>query len=359
MSSRYNRSMASAPKVAVFWTSKNVYHDWPRFIWAELQQGRLRQGWAPPGSALTENGRERSLAEWARHYIAGARDAWGWRDGHKDLTRSSIETRYEILTRMLRLEAEDVLLVPRMPGEGELAVVTVTNGYGFDDRHYRGRHGRDLGHFVHIDPNRIQRWHYDETPETKRIVEKFQNYRSAVTPVTNPAYRADILRLAGSDAVGAVRATRRPSRSVDAECRDVVSKAATFRGGPETEEHRRLKEHVARSPGMFDLRRGLVGKIEHRLPSGDCVDVFFQNGDDWLAIEVKSRLSPVADIVRGMFQCVKYRAVIEAQQRSCRLPQSVRVVLVLEDALPRSLVSLKNDLSIEIIDRVAPHGRAR
>jgi hypothetical protein len=112
---------------------------------------------------------------------------------------------------------------------------------------------------------------------------------------------------------------------------------------------------------MFGLSQNLIGKTEHRLASGDCVDVVFQNDDGWLAVEVKSKLSPIADIVRGMFQCVKYRAVIDAQQLSCQLLESIRVILVLEDALPGSLVRLKNDLGIEVMDRVAParHGRRR
>ena len=90
------------------------------------------------------------------------------------------------------------------------------------------------------------------------------------------------------------------------------------------------------------------------MPSGDTVDVLFGEQDEWVAAEVKSKLSPEADIVRGIFQCIKYRAVIEAYQASKSLRQGARSVLVLEDALPGDLVPLKNMLGVEVLDRVEP-----
>jgi hypothetical protein len=135
---------------------------------------------------------------------------------------------------------------------------------------------------------------------------------------------------------------------------DVVSRAADFRAGGESEDHRRLKEYVARTPHLLGLPGNLVGEIECPLPSGDSIDVLFGEQDEWVAAEVKSKLSPEADIVRGIFQCIKYRAVMEAYQASRGLPQGARAVLVLEDALPGHLVPLKNMLGVEVLDRVQP-----
>ncbi len=141
---------------------------------------------------------------------------------------------------------------------------------------------------------------------------------------------------------------------VQVNYRDVVTRASTFRAGPEGEEHRRLKEYVARNPHLLGLPGHLVGETEYPLPSGDSVDVLFGEQDEWVAAEVKSKLSPEADIVRGIFQCVKYRAVIEAYQASRGLPQGARSVLVLESVLPHDLVALKNILGVEVLDRVEP-----
>ena len=142
--------------------------------------------------------------------------------------------------------------------------------------------------------------------------------------------------------------------TVQVDYGDVVSRASAFRAGPESEEHRRLKEYIARSPQLFGLPTRFVGEMEYRLPSGDTVDVLFGEQDEWVAAEVKSKLSFEPDIVRGIFQCIKYRAVIEAYQASSGLPQGARSILVLEDALPTHLVPLKNMLGIEVIDCVTP-----
>jgi hypothetical protein len=83
-------------------------------------------------------------------------------------------------------------------------------------------------------------------------------------------------------------------------------------------------------------------------------DVLFRDKDDWIAVEVKASISGVDDIVRGMFQCVKYRAVIEAYQATKSLSQSARTILVLESSLPDALIPLKNILGIEVIENVVP-----
>jgi hypothetical protein len=112
---------------------------------------------------------------------------------------------------------------------------------------------------------------------------------------------------------------------------------------------------VAKHPDVVGLPRKIGnGSTEEPLRSGDTLDVFFRHGQDHIAIEVKSSLSSDSDIVRGMFQCVKYRHVLEAQQAVSGLPQSARAILVLEAKLPQGLHSLKNVLGVELFDEVVP-----
>lgn len=143
-------------------------------------------------------------------------------------------------------------------------------------------------------------------------------------------------------------------KAVQQAFHEIVARATAFRAGGESEAHRKLKAHVARSPHLVDLPRPLAGRQEYALPSGDSVDVLFQHGDDWVAVEVKPAASPEPDLVRGVFQCVKYRAVIEAHQAAQGLPRSVRAVLVLGGTLPSELVPLKNVLGVQVVDRVEP-----
>jgi hypothetical protein len=69
-------------------------------------------------------------------------------------------------------------------------------------------------------------------------------------------------------------------------------------------------------------------------------------------VEVKSSLSSEADIVRGIFQCVKYRALLEAQQAADGNAQSARAILALEAKLPSKFQALKNILGIELVDEI-------
>ena len=135
-----------------------------------------------------------------------------------------------------------------------------------------------------------------------------------------------------------------------------VNKASRFRAGGESAQHKKLKKFVANHPEILHLPMGLAGRTEHSLPSGDCLDVLFERRGEYIGAEVKSKISLEADIVRGIFQCIKYRAVIEAYQASQELPQNARVVLILGGALPKHLVPLKNMLGVEVLDNVKPAG---
>lgn len=125
-------------------------------------------------------------------------------------------------------------------------------------------------------------------------------------------------------------------------------------GGGESENHRLLKEFVAAHPEVIGLLKTLKGEPEYPLPSGDSLDVSFRNADMWVGVEVKSALSDQSDIIRGLFQCVKYQAVMEAVQRASAIPQNSRTILVLESKLPSRLLPLKNILGIEVVESISP-----
>jgi len=133
-----------------------------------------------------------------------------------------------------------------------------------------------------------------------------------------------------------------------------VKKATNLGGGGESDQHKKLKNYIAEHPEILKLPPKLRGSIEYPLPSGDTVDVFFENSGDFIGVEVKSALSAESDIVRGIFQCVKYRAVINAFLTSKGLPQNGRAILIIETALPKHLSPLKNMLSVEVLDNVKP-----
>ncbi|MFN7949204.1 MAG: hypothetical protein U0Z53_27870 [Blastocatellia bacterium] len=122
----------------------------------------------------------------------------------------------------------------------------------------------------------------------------------------------------------------------------------------ESKAHRELKEFVSLNPHSVGLTPEFgPGKTEFSLPSGDSIDVVFQRKAAWIAVEVKSRISTEQDITRGLFQCVKYRAILDAWRGYLGDLAEVRVILVLEKQLPLKLVALRNTLGVKVIENVS------
>ncbi len=125
------------------------------------------------------------------------------------------------------------------------------------------------------------------------------------------------------------------------------------RGHGESAEHARLKHFIAYNPSVVDLpSRVAPGDREYTFPSGDTVDVLFRDRGRWIAVEVKSRRSDEPDILRGMFQCVKYQALGEADQRAQRLRPNCEAVLAIEAPFPKALVPTKHALQVNVVEEI-------
>ena len=141
-----------------------------------------------------------------------------------------------------------------------------------------------------------------------------------------------------------------PPAAVEGES-DAKSRRLGWGGPPESEEHRKLKEYVAEHPSEFGAPKECKeGMVEWRLLSTDEIDVWFMSVGEQLAVEVKSRRSSMADIERGIFQCVKYAALLEAQSHVARFTtkQSIRALLVSEQPLSSKLTRWANKLGVEV-----------
>ena len=125
----------------------------------------------------------------------------------------------------------------------------------------------------------------------------------------------------------------------------VLVNRAEFGGEGEGVEHKTLKEYVHKncerilseiSGQPVDV---ISREMECELPSGDRVDVTARNEEVIWHIEVKSRISTESDIRRGLYQCVKYKAVEEVRQRVDRSNGAceVKSLLVVENELSREL----------------------
>ena len=120
------------------------------------------------------------------------------------------------------------------------------------------------------------------------------------------------------------------------------SKAGRRFGGPaESKEHSKLKEYVLRHPGRVGApTKPDRANDEEMLLSGDEVDVYFERGDVVHLVEVKSVRSSDPDLKRGVYQCIKYRAVFLAQRLATTPDIRVTTTLVVEAEPPSYIRAL-------------------
>ena len=118
-------------------------------------------------------------------------------------------------------------------------------------------------------------------------------------------------------------------------------------GGGEGANHKALREWLWKHPERVDRRlRDVDSKTEVDLLSGDRVDVVYRTKSQVIAIEVKSRDSNWPVLQRGIYQCVKYRAVMEAQEKEEKSGRRVRALLVTEIPLYADLDRIADRLDV-------------
>ena len=137
----------------------------------------------------------------------------------------------------------------------------------------------------------------------------------------------------------------------------VPGKRAAGGAGGEGPFHKALREWVWKHPKHVDKRlRDVDSRTEADLLSCDRVDIVYRTPDEVVAIEVKSRISDWDDFRRGVYQCVKYRAVMKAQEQEEKSGRRVRALLVTETPLPVDLARTAKRLRVRHLE-VPPVGR--
>jgi hypothetical protein len=109
--------------------------------------------------------------------------------------------------------------------------------------------------------------------------------------------------------------------------------------GGEGEHHKNLRLWVLDHPKLIDRAYGSArSETEFPLDSGDRVDVVYHLPDRTVVLEAKSRVSNELDYRRGVFQCIKYRAVKQAMDVRAQVP--IEAILVTEDKVPGEIAAL-------------------
>lgn len=109
----------------------------------------------------------------------------------------------------------------------------------------------------------------------------------------------------------------------------LIKTANIKHGTGEGKEHKELKEEICAHPELIGIKGVIKAAVEYALPSGDKLDVYFELEDGTnIAVEVKPSTSDDSDIIRGIFQCVKYKAVLDAIQTVDSEGYEVKVIYV-------------------------------
>jgi hypothetical protein len=124
-----------------------------------------------------------------------------------------------------------------------------------------------------------------------------------------------------------------------------------FATGPESMAHKALKTWVKAHPETFqDYGKFGAGETEETLSSGDRLDVYFANSKTRLAVEVKAKDASDAEVSRGVYQCIKYRATVRAMQLAADKPPNAQAILVLDRDPPSAVAKLADLLSVTILN---------
>lgn len=132
---------------------------------------------------------------------------------------------------------------------------------------------------------------------------------------------------------------------LDEEGRAYAEYLARSGEAEETDSHRALKEHVADHPIVIGLSALVTPSVEYLFPSGDRCDIVFELPEGGHAV-VEIKDGERGELVKGIYQAVKYRALLEAEQGHGD-PYPVRAYLVAYDQIPEDIQDLARKLAID------------
>ena len=245
---------------------------------SELRQGRLRQGWGPPGLELTRDGEHVAKADWeATHRNID----WG----------DPSPKRFAILSRMLDIKKHDIVVIPKMPRWNQFSIACVSDDYRFDVAHGRD----DFGHIVPLDPESIRTFHDHADDEAFLVSGLFSraNHRPAVSFCYSKEHIAAAVGLLGRQSNPTERSIADLSRArMDKAFREAaksLQEEVAAWNGPRFEDAVRQafrdQGYEVKNHPRYDGRGGDVDILVS--PPIDRFRLFLPDAGDPIAVQVK------------------------------------------------------------------------
>ena len=145
--------------------------------------------------------------------------------------------------------------------------------------------------------------------------------------------------------------------TIDTKASETAIRSGKFYGsGGEGEGHKKLKEYIYKHPETLGIKDVMERDMEHILLSGDRLDVYFVlNDGSKIAVEIKPSTSPDADVLRGLFQCVKYKTVMDAEDKIHGEKSNNKALLVIGGSLSPENLKVRDTLGITVIENLNPN----
>lgn len=118
----------------------------------------------------------------------------------------------------------------------------------------------------------------------------------------------------------------------------------------EGEDHRRLKEFVAAHPEAIGLEPESAAQMEYLFIADDRADIIFGTGPDaWAVVEIKN--GEIGELVKGVYQAIKYRALLQAEKGHGNSCQVNAILVAYEIPADISFFAAKFGIRCRIIRR--------
>lgn len=130
-----------------------------------------------------------------------------------------------------------------------------------------------------------------------------------------------------------------------AECEHHVP---LFGRGGESEAHRLLKLYIAERPQLLGLSVEARATVEHPFLTGDRVDVMFGNHNPQRSV-VEVEVEGEQNLVVGVHQAIKYRALAAAADRFTLIDPTVRAYVVAYETRYPAVAALARDYGVRLV----------
>ena len=144
-----------------------------------------------------------------------------------------------------------------------------------------------------------------------------------------------------------------PSEIDTAASEAVIRSGKFYWTGGEGENHKKMKEYIYNHPESVGIKNVKDREMEYILLSGDRLDVFFVLNDGAkIAVEIKPSTSPEADILRGLYQCVKYKNIMDAEDKVHGNKANNSTILVIGGELSSENRKVREILGITVKEKI-------